>query len=231
MITMDNRGAGESTSPFERRLSVRDLCADAIFVLEHLQLGDRKVHVWGASMGGFTALGVADILVKRNRLKSLYLQVTAAHMLPFALNFEPATWKAMLGMAGVVKKTQLETVELLLTSSFSKEFLASPESARVRKHWQENFEKLFSWNLDTFAQQTCVNVGFQFSQAQCDALRASGVPIVVHIQDSDEAMKTARQRELATMLRVSAFFVVGPKPEPWCCFAFLCLLSVQLMVF
>src|SRR5205814_1016438 len=72
-IVFDNRGTGGS-SPVQRRLSMADMVADALAVLD--AAGVQKAHVIGASMGGMIAQHLA--LDHRDRVRSLVLACTTA---------------------------------------------------------------------------------------------------------------------------------------------------------
>ena len=70
-ITLDNRCVGESGCP-EDPFTMRDMAADAIGVLDDLDVG--SAHVFGVSMGGFIAQEIA--IGWPDRVKSLVLGAT-----------------------------------------------------------------------------------------------------------------------------------------------------------
>jgi len=73
VIVFDNRGTGASSS-VHRPLTMRDLAADAVAVLDAADAG--QAHVVGASMGGMIAQHLA--LDHRPRVRSLTLACTTA---------------------------------------------------------------------------------------------------------------------------------------------------------
>jgi pimeloyl-ACP methyl ester carboxylesterase len=72
-LLIDNRGTGES-EPIEGRISMADMAADAVSVLD--AAGVDSAHVVGASMGGMVAQHVG--LDHRQRVRSLVLACTTA---------------------------------------------------------------------------------------------------------------------------------------------------------
>jgi pimeloyl-ACP methyl ester carboxylesterase len=72
LITFDNRGIGASTRTAGRPLSIEDMAADALAILDAEEIG--RCHVVGHSMGGLIAQHVA--LVAPHRVESLALLCT-----------------------------------------------------------------------------------------------------------------------------------------------------------
>ncbi len=214
-LALDNRGAGETTwVASDKSLTAFDLAADVALLMDHVGWGEASVHVWGASMGGFVALTLAEMLIESHRLSSLYLHATCAGLYPFAVGIGEGTWKTILGVSGLVDKTREEVVKLLVDKSYSKEFLDADDTrARLEKDMLDNFERRFSWSIETLSRQSPVSATFQFSKERLLALRQSQVPIVVHVQDADEAMPTAKQRLLATNLAIEPTIFLGGHME------------------
>jgi 3-oxoadipate enol-lactonase len=75
LITFDNRGVGQSTSP-KTTYSIRQMADDTVGLLDAIGLD--RVHVAGHSMGGQIALEVA--LTCPKRIKSLMLLASCARM-------------------------------------------------------------------------------------------------------------------------------------------------------
>jgi len=75
LIRFDNRGCGATTLA-SASVSIQDMAADVVALLDHLQLKD--AHVLGLSMGGFIALALAHMAPQRTR--SLTLAHTGARL-------------------------------------------------------------------------------------------------------------------------------------------------------
>jgi pimeloyl-ACP methyl ester carboxylesterase len=91
---IDNRGTGDS-EPIEGRISMADMAADAVSVLD--AAGVDSAHVVGASMGGMIAQHVA--LDHRDRVRSLILACTTA-----GGRAGPPPWRLLVstGLRGVL---------------------------------------------------------------------------------------------------------------------------------
>jgi 3-oxoadipate enol-lactonase len=146
-LCLDNRGCGQTVSPTtERPLTALDMAMDVVLLLEHVGWGMERVHVWGASMGGFLAL---SILVRNNRLISLCLQVTCAGLYPFAVPLGEVGWKRIFGVVGMANKTPEEVVSLMMEKGFSKEILEDSErKAKIHQSMVANFARMYSWNME-----------------------------------------------------------------------------------
>jgi pimeloyl-ACP methyl ester carboxylesterase len=75
VITLDNRGVGGSTRPAGRRLTIEDMAADVIAVVNAEKV--RRFHLAGHSMGGLIAQELA--LTSPDRIHSLALLCSFAH--------------------------------------------------------------------------------------------------------------------------------------------------------
>ena len=73
-LTMDNRGLGASQPPGVDRLSVEQMTADSLAVIDHV--GWESAHVVGHSLGGLISMQLA--LIARSRVRSLALLCTFA---------------------------------------------------------------------------------------------------------------------------------------------------------
>jgi 3-oxoadipate enol-lactonase len=89
LIRLDNRGCGASTLP-SQSVSIQDMAADVVALLDHLQLKD--AHVLGLSMGGFIALALAHMAPQRTRSLTL---AHACAKLPVRTRLRLRLWQDM----------------------------------------------------------------------------------------------------------------------------------------
>ncbi len=127
-IAWDHRGQGQSAVPNTRSISMEECFADAVAIIEQLQLG--PVHLVGLSMGGFVAMRVA---ARRPELvRTCILLETSADAEPpenvpryRQLNIA-ARW---LGLRVVTSK--------VMPIMFGRTFLSDPSRAAERSMWRD----------------------------------------------------------------------------------------------
>lgn len=121
VLRYDGRGHGESEAPADG-YSIEALAADAAGLLD--ALGVERAHVCGLSLGGMVAQALA--LARPERVQSLILCATAAHMPPRELWEQRIATVEQGGMSGVVDAV----VERWFTAGFRER--APQAVARVR---------------------------------------------------------------------------------------------------
>ena len=90
-LTLDNRGVGASQPPAVERLTVEQMAADSLALMDHM--GWESAHIVGHSLGGLIALQMA--LTAKSRVRSLALLCTFARGAD-ANRWEPALlWIAL----------------------------------------------------------------------------------------------------------------------------------------
>ncbi len=110
VITLDNRGIGESSRP-NYPYTMDMFLEETIALLEHLQIED-QLHVIGISMGGMIAQQFA--LKYPEKVKSLILLATAAHMNPEPLIEKYKHFKKDLSLDEAFK----ERLDLMFSHDF-----------------------------------------------------------------------------------------------------------------
>ncbi len=210
-LTVDNRGCGATVNPpSEFPLSALDLALDILLLLEHVGWNAHPVVLWGASMGGFISLTLAEILLRKNRLSGMYLHATSAGLYPIAIPLGETGWRRILSAMGMAEKSKEDAVKQIVEMSVSKEILSDADAKKkVEDDMLATFDRRFSWSLRTLSQQSPVNGMFSMSPERLKQIGSSGVPIVVHVQTEDKAMPTARQMALAEGLGIEPLLFTG----------------------
>lgn len=127
-ISWDHRGQGDSEVPPGRICTIEDCYADAVALLDALELG--PVHFVGLSMGGFVGIRLAAR--HPERVRSLALLDTAADPEP---RRTIPKYRAMVAVARVFGIPGL-LAEQVMRIMFSRTFLADPEMAALRAEWR-----------------------------------------------------------------------------------------------
>ena len=219
VMTFDYRGYGKSTvdrttkfagadgkQTTEPRSQTSELLAeDAVELIDAIWGKEAKVHVYGASMGGFIAEKLALLLIPENRLLSLYLAVTARGQAPRMPFLGAGFYKLMMPM--LVKSDPKAMVASLVPQCFSAEYLdaVGADGKTNRELWTDRWTREYNdWygfsDKEASASQCSVVGKHWFTDAEAATIKASKVPVFVRIALDDALMKPKAQQELAALL-------------------------------
>ncbi len=126
-IAWDHRGQGRSAVPPDRSISIDACYADAVALIEQLQLG--PVHFAGLSMGGFVAMRIAAR--RPELLRSCILLETSADPEPVANEprYRMLNWVAKwMGLRVAARQ--------VMPIMFGRTFLTDPARAAQRGFWR-----------------------------------------------------------------------------------------------
>ena len=194
VITIDNRGAGESTVPSEP-FTVADMAADVAGLLD--RLGIDKAHIFGVSMGGLIAQTLA--LDYPDRVRTAVLGCTS-HGGRHAVQPAPEVVQtlAALGKPGVSpEEAARKRIPVLLSDRFIRE---EPEKV-------EEFLKLSLWYRLTpegtrgqVQALSFFNVKRRLGEIRC--------PVLVITGDEDRMMPPENSRLLAEGIAGAELYIV-----------------------
>lgn len=186
-IAWDHRGQGRSDVPFDRSISIDDCYADAVALIEQLQLG--RVHFAGLSMGGFVAMRIAAR--RPELLHSCILLETSADAEPpenaprYRTLNRVARW---LGLRVAASK--------VMPIMFGQTFLTDPARAEERAHWRD---QLIANKRDIWR---AVN-GVIERPAITDELHNIVAPTLIMVGEQDVATIPAKSERLHAAIRGS----------------------------
>ena len=127
-IAWDHRGQGRSEVPFDRSIVIDDCYADAVALIEQLQLG--PVHFAGLSMGGFVAMRIAAR--RPELLRSCILLETSADAEP------PENVSRYRTLNRVARWFGLRfAARQVMPIMFGRTFLTDPARTVERDHWRK----------------------------------------------------------------------------------------------
>lgn len=186
-IAWDHRGQGRSEVPFDRSISMDDCYADAVALIEQLQLG--RVHFAGLSMGGFVAMRIAAR--RPELLHSCILLETSADAEPpenaprYRTLNRVARW---LGLRVAASK--------VMPIMFGRTFLTDPARAEERAYWRD---QLIANKRDIWR---AVN-GVIERPAITDELHNIVAPTLIMVGEQDVATVPVKSERLHAAIRGS----------------------------
>jgi len=186
-IAWDHRGQGRSAVPRDRSIAIDDCYADAVALIEALQLG--RVHFAGLSMGGFVAMRVAAR--RPDLLRSCMLLETSADAEPpenaprYRTLNRVARW---LGLGVAASK--------VMPIMFGQTFLTDSARAEERAHWRR---QLIANRRDIWR---AVN-GVIERPAVFDELPRIVAPTLIIVGEQDVATIPAKSERLHAAIRGS----------------------------
>ena len=180
LITFDNRGVGQSSSP-ETRYSIRQMAQDTIGLLDAIGLD--YVHVAGHSMGGQIALELA--LTWPERVKSLMLLAACAKM--------EERGKAVIELWGDLPKLvdPVTAIRLSLPWIYTTRFYAKPGA--IDEVIQEILANPFPSTVSGIYQQSRAITSYDASAR----LREIKCPTLVVVGDEDILGGVSQSADLA----------------------------------
>lgn len=210
ILTYDHRGIGKSSTTSKLRQTSRLLANDALFLIEKVWGTNKPVHVYGASLGGMVAQELALLLIRSNRLKSLYLAVTSrgSYVRPMSM-IGHSVWSFF--MLFLIKKDHEKMVRnVLLPASFSPSTLEA-HGEQYAALWINDYDQWWAFsNKDACARQCSVAASHYLTDEGMQLIRSTGIPITVQISLRDKLMPPNKQEELARLLNAqTAIFDQG----------------------
>jgi len=199
VLTMDNRGAGESSIP-SGRYTTSSMAHDWKAVVAHLKW--ERPHVMGVSMGGMIAQEFA--LIDLAKIASLSLFVT--HAGEFFTAWAPMSGAFMVA-AQLFSSSPADKVMRQMQILFSKATMSqpgSPKYIRLRDAFADRMKSIGGGvdTLGAFASQYAATNTHRVSDRRLREIRDSRVPVMVLRGDEDHLVKVGNSDKLAKVLGV-----------------------------